>query len=105
MEEEDKKEGEKSESSVVKDKSDAGDKTSEIKEPSEQDAMEIPSPKHDGSSEASQEVFGGESDPSKVAESALQDETEYDDEMVLRRLRCLTSSFLAGVRSSLHCKI
>ena len=104
MDEDDKKEGEKSESSAIKDKSD-GDRTSEMKDPSEQDGMELVSPKPGsqlGSSEAgSEEVFSGEPDPTK---HELQEEGEHDDEMVLRRLRCLTSSFLAGVRCSLHCK-
>ena len=117
MAEDDKKEEkeDKSDGSAAKDKGE-GDKTSDPKVSEHEGSQDPHSPKHEGaSSVASEEVFSAAADTSEhsksgEAEKLLQgepeivDEDEYDDEMVLRRLRCLTSSFLAGVRCSLHCK-
>ena len=79
-----------------------GDRGSDAKEMSEHDGMEVPSPRPEGSSEAS-EVFS--EDPLKPEEKTEEELEELEDEVKLRILRCLTSSFLAGARCSLHSKI
>ena len=101
----------KSEVSDGKSDKDKGGSTGEPKEGIEvQDGLEPPNVDQDGSSEASEEIFGGgestSEDPTKtgdVGPSEMQD--SYDEEMIHKVLRCLTSSFLAGVRCSLHCKM
>ena len=78
-----------------------GDRASDVKE-IDDDGIEVPSPRPEGSSEAS-EVFS--EDPLKPEEKTEEELEELEDETKLRILRCLTSSFLAGARCSLHSKI
>ena len=99
MDEDDKKDGAGDNASTsLQD----GDRGSDVKEMSEHDGMEVPSPRPEGSSEAS-EVFS--EDPLKPEEKTEEELEELEDEVKLRILRCLTSSFLAGARCSLHSKI
>ena len=97
MEDDEKKDGEKSEANVQKEKTD-GDRTSDAKDPGDQDRE--PSPQQEGSSIASEKLFP----EGKLDDSKHNDDDEYEDDVKLRILRCLTSSFLAGARCSLHCK-
>ena len=101
MDEDDKKDSDKGGDNASTSQQE-GDRGSDIKEMSDHDGMEVPSPRHGGSSEAS-EVFS--EDPLKPEEKTEEELEELEDEVKLRILRCLTSSFLAGARCSLHCKI
>ena len=98
MEEDEKKDGDKSETLSQKEKSEE-EKASDGKEPTENEGLEVPSPRQDSSSTASEDVSG--EDPFKQDNSKQED---LEDEKQLRMLRCLTSSFLAGARCSLHSK-
>ena len=94
MDEEEKKEDDKGDNPSPHE----GDGGSDVNELSERDGIEVHSGQ-DGSSEAS-EVFS--EDPLKQEEK--QEDEVLEDEVKLRILRCLTSSFLAGARCSLHSK-
>ena len=96
MDEEEKKEEDKGDNPSLQEGGDGG---SDVKDLSERDGIEVPSSRQEGSSEAS-EVFS--EDPLKPEEK--QEDEELEDEIKLRILRCLTSSFLAGARCSLHSK-
>ena len=93
MDEEEKNEEDKGDNPSTQD----GDGGSAAKEHSDRD-LDVPS-RQDVSSEVS-EVFS--EDPLKQEEK--EDDGELEDEIKLRILRCLTSSFLAGARCSLHSK-
>ena len=95
MDEEEKKEDDKGDNPSLQE----GD-VEVSRELSERDGIEVPSGQ-DGSSEAS-EVFS--EDPLKLLAEEKQEDEELEDEVKLRILRCLTSSFLAGARCSLHSK-
>ena len=99
MEEDEKKDGDKSETLSQKEKCEEEKAASDGKEPAENENLEVPSPRQDSSSTASEDVSG--EDPFKQDNSKQED---LEDEKKLRMLRCLTSSFLAGARCSLHSK-
>ena len=100
MDEDDKKDSDRGDNASTSQHE--GDRGSDVKEMSDHDGMEVPSPRPEGSSEAS-EVFS--EDPLKPEEKTEEELEELEDEVKLRILRCLTSSFLAGARCSLHSKI